>query len=166
MSESSQSDLPYIIPTKGKGPLAKGTSYFCGAQLLSERFSSVPQIKLLSVSFYGEKSVAFLNEDRGGGTMTLRYKKRHPGIHAPRDSTEEGRSWYSPQWEINIYPIVSTAKAHLRNYLETEGWALMVGWFHSKWPLHGREGKASFDLYMKSSGEIHHTETESVLPSI
>lgn len=153
-----------LIATCYKGPLAKGTSYPFGAELLSKELSGVPQYKMLQVGFHGEKSPDFLMSKALFPVVAVEYEMRQGSYSTSNCSWSHSR--LEPNWQITVRPILSRNRRVFREYLDECGWALIRRWLTDQWPKNGRLGKARLIISAcQNTNEIIHAVEESIMPA-
>ncbi len=153
-----------LIPTRHKSPLAKGTSYPVGAELVSRELVDVPQYAALEIGFYGEKCRAFLLDQKFFPVIQVEYKKMQGGY-----STANGESSLSrlePNWQITVHPVLGNERKKFRDYLEQGGWNLIRTWLNDQWAYNGRVGKSCLVISAcQKTGEIKHKTEASIMPA-
>jgi len=157
---------PPLIPTRYKGPLATGTSYPVGAELISRELAGAPQYGLLDIGFSGEKSQAFLLSRNSFPVIRFEYQKAEGSYSTSNSSWSLTR--LEPNWSITVYPIPSTTRRVCRDYLAASGWSIIRTWLNEEWPNNGRIGAASIVIsgfHHDNKFEFKHETKSSILPS-
>ncbi len=155
---------PDLIPTRYKGPLAKGTSYPVGAELISRELSGVPQYGALEIAFHGEKNQAFLLGQSSSPILRFEYLKAQASYSTSNCSWSQ--SLLDPNWKITVCPILSSNRRRFREYLDSYGWSLIRTWLIAQWPNNGRLGRASLIISAcQNTGEFNHVTKESIMPA-
>jgi hypothetical protein len=155
---------PPLNPTRYKGPLAKGTSYPFGAELLSSELSGVPQYEALEIGFHGEKNLAFILSQGSSPILRFEYQKLQGSYSTSNSSWSQSR--LDPNWKITVYPILSSDRRRFRDYLDSSGWSLIRTWLIDQWPNNGRLGKASLIISAcQNTSDFKHETGESIMPA-
>lgn len=155
---------PPLIPTRYKSPLAKGTSYPVGAELISRELAGVPQYESLAIGFSGEKNQALISSQGSLRILEFQYQKIE-GSYSTCNL-----SWFQsaldPNWKITVYPILSSDRRRFRDYLDSTGWSLIRSWLVNQWPNSGRLGKASLIISAcQNTCEFKHVTEEVIMPA-
>ena len=154
---------PDLIPTRYKGPLAKGTSYPVGAELLSRELAGVPQYDALEIGFYGEKSEVFLLSQSSFPVLRFEYQKIQASYSTSNSSWSQSR--LEPNWKITVYPILSNSRRMFRDYLAASGWNLIRTWLNDEWPNNGCLGAASLVISAcYTENEFKHETKSAIMP--
>jgi hypothetical protein len=155
---------PDLIRTSYKGPLAKGTSYPVGAELLSRELAGVPQYDSLEIRFHGEKSQGFLLSQSSFPVLRFEYQ-RSEGSYSTSNS-RWSQSRLEPKWKITIYSIPSGNRRVFRDYLAASGWSLIRTWLIDEWPKNGQIGAASLVISAcHTENDFKHETKSSILPA-
>ncbi|WAC19276.1 hypothetical protein OVA24_18785 [Luteolibacter sp. SL250] len=153
-----------LIRTRYKGPLAKGTSYPSGAELLSSKLSGVPQYNELEIGFYGEKSQKFLMNQDDFPILRIEYQRVQASYST--SNCDSAQSRLEPNWRITVYPIVSINRKKFRDYLDASGWNLIRTWLIDAWRNNGRLGKASLIISAcQNTNEFKHVTEMAISPA-
>src|SRR5436190_16756460 len=119
-----------IIPTRYKSDLAKGTSFFSGAQAISIALRPVPQFEHLSISFHNHFPPGRIREPGPLLSVQFDYRQMPPSL----SSDDEDRwGWRGPKWEICVYPIPGTHRKVMRDYMDRTGFSMAAAWLKSSW---------------------------------
>ena len=154
---------PPLISTRYKSPLAKGTSYPFGAELISRELSGVPQYEALEIAFYSEKNQAFLLGQGSFPILKFEYQKGQASYSTSNCSWSQSR--LGPNWKITVYPILSSNRRKFRDYFDTRGWCLIRTWLIDQWPFNGRLGSASLIISACNSDEFKHVTKVNIMPA-
>lgn len=153
-----------LIPTRHKGPLAKGTSFPVGAELVSRELAGVPQYDSLEIGFYGEKNPALLLTRNSSPILRFDYRMIQGSYSTCNSSWSQ--SWLGPNWKITVYPMLSSERAKFRDYLDVKGWGLIRDWLTRQWPINGRLGSASLIFAACDDSEgFKEIAEESLMPA-
>lgn len=155
---------PPPIPTRYKSPLAKGTSYPVGVELISRELSVAPQYGLLDIGFSREKSQAFLLSRNSFPVLRFEYQKAEGSYSTSNSSWSLTR--LEPNWRITAHPIPSGTRRVCRDYLAVSGWSIIRAWLNDEWPNNGRIGSASLVISaFHHDNEFKHETKSSILSS-
>jgi hypothetical protein len=129
----------FIIPTDNKKSKIPHTfSYSVGAERISEALQDVPQIKDLCVSFSDFDCAKHLREGaKVHPLLEVHYCHPRPGLSSTNAMIERG--WYSPKWEIRVWPVVRDLKHIVTELLRAEGLPRVREWLLNHEALRGRE---------------------------
>src|SRR5689334_22338712 len=94
-----------VIPTRYKSDLAKGTSFFSGAQAISLALRTVPQFEYLSISFHSHFPPGKIRTSGPLLSVQVAYRQMPPSLSSDDEDRWNARG---PKWEITVYPIPGT----------------------------------------------------------
>jgi hypothetical protein len=153
-----------LITTSYKSPLAKGTSYPFGAELISKVLFGIPQYNALTIGFYGNNCRSTSSSQDFLKILQIEYRKHQGRYGTCNDSF--GQSYLKSNWIISVYPIFSHHRKNFRDYLDASGWYLIRTWLIEQWPNNERIGRSTLSISAcLHSNEIQHVTESSIMPA-
>jgi hypothetical protein len=130
-----------MIATTFKSKIPQTHSYPVGAELLTESLSSVPQLELLTLNFYG-----LWAKDRSNLQPVLRVN--HINIRESQYSSKKlvAQGFYKDTWEIVVYPVLREYKGEIKRLLLDEGLSKVKDWLTAPRSSTWLEGRRTLSL--------------------
>ncbi|MBK1869334.1 hypothetical protein [Taklimakanibacter albus] len=128
-----------LIPTAGKSPISKLTSFVLGAEALSEAFRGIPQYDLFLLEFHSAQPP---HVNSPGKRLVLRvdYSPRSPSIASQRG--------FPGDWYLRVYAVPRNLKAQIKKaLLEDVLPSQMLPWLRDSGGLDGRAGSLMTDVF-------------------
>jgi hypothetical protein len=133
-----------VIPTVFKSNIPRTHSFPISAELHSAALSSVPQLELLKLEFYGLWSSLFKDKSQ----VQLGLRVNHISFRQNQYSSKSfvAQGFYDEAWEIIVYPVLGDKKSEVKRLLLAEGLPKVYEWLSAKRSPTWLEGRRTLSI--------------------